>query len=89
MADDCTLGTGDFTYRVEPNWHTMPPGYEWREVAAVAVDGAQEPDVADATASRQFPRCAGAADGINGHVSQRAGTEGSDGADGGHDCDDR
>ena len=39
MADDCMLGSGDFGYSVEPNWHTMPPGYEWREVAAVAVDG--------------------------------------------------
>ena len=39
MADDCMLGSGDFAYRVEPNWHTMPDGYEWREVAAVAVDG--------------------------------------------------
>ena len=39
MADNCTLGSGDFTYCVEPNWQTMPPGYEWREVAAVAVDG--------------------------------------------------
>ena len=39
MADNCTLGSGDFAYSVEPNWQTMPPGYEWREVAAVAVDG--------------------------------------------------
>ena len=39
MADNCTLGSGDFAYCVEPNWQTMPPGYEWREVAAVAVDG--------------------------------------------------
>ena len=39
MADDCMLGSGDFAYRVEPNWQTMPEGYEWREVAGVAVDG--------------------------------------------------
>ena len=39
MADNCTLGSGDFAYCVEPNWQTMPPGYEWREVAAVTVDG--------------------------------------------------
>ena len=39
MANDCMLGSGDFAYRVEPNWQTMPEGYEWREVAAVAVDG--------------------------------------------------
>ena len=39
MADNCTLGSGDFAYSVEPNWQTMPPGYEWREVAAVTVDG--------------------------------------------------
>ena len=39
MTDDCMLGSGDFAYSVEPNWQTMPEGYEWREVAAVAVDG--------------------------------------------------
>lgn len=32
------LGDGQFTYEVELQWESVPQGYEWREVAAVAVD---------------------------------------------------
>lgn len=39
MTADSVLGSGDFRYRPAPNWETLPPGYKWREVAAVAVDG--------------------------------------------------
>lgn len=39
MTDESALGSGDFRYRLAPNWETLPPGYKWREVAAVAVDG--------------------------------------------------
>ena len=39
MTDESVLGSGDFRYRPAPNWETLPPGYKWREVAAVAVDG--------------------------------------------------
>ncbi len=39
MTTDSVLGGGDFRYRPAPNWETLPPGYKWREVAAVAVDG--------------------------------------------------
>ena len=38
MVSTVKLGGGAFTYQVEPNWETLPPGYSWREVAAVAVD---------------------------------------------------
>ena len=38
MASTVKLGEGTFSYQVEPNWETLPPGYSWREVAAVAVD---------------------------------------------------
>ena len=30
------LGEGGFKYKVAVNWETVPPGYAWREVAAVA-----------------------------------------------------
>ena len=39
MTNGSLLGSGDFRYRPAPNWETLPPGYKWREVAAVAVDG--------------------------------------------------
>ncbi len=39
MTNGSVLGSGDFRYRLAPNWETLPPGYKWREVAAVAVDG--------------------------------------------------
>ena len=32
------LGEGGFKYKVAVNWETVPPGYAWREVAAVAAD---------------------------------------------------
>ncbi len=35
---DAIMGSGDFKYRVEANWHTLPSGFHWREVAAVTVD---------------------------------------------------
>lgn len=39
MSDAGVMGSGEFRYRAQPKWETMPPGYEWREVAAVATDG--------------------------------------------------
>ena len=38
MVSTAKLGTGRFTYEVEVGWEKLPPGYSWREVAAVAVD---------------------------------------------------
>lgn len=38
MVSTVKLGSGQFTYEVAVNWETLPPGYSWREVAAVAVD---------------------------------------------------
>ncbi len=38
MADKVRLGSGKFTYEVAEGWPKIPPGYEWREVADVAVD---------------------------------------------------
>jgi len=38
VASTVKLGEGKFTYQVAVNWETVPPGYAWREVAAVAVD---------------------------------------------------
>ncbi len=32
------MGNGKFTYEVAVGWEKLPPGYEWREVADVAVD---------------------------------------------------
>lgn len=32
------LGTGDFQYRLEPEWASLPDGWDFGEVAAVAVD---------------------------------------------------
>lgn len=39
MSDAGVMGSGEFRYRAQPKWETVPPGYEWREVAAVATDG--------------------------------------------------
>jgi len=33
------LGEGRFRYKVSVNWESVPTGYAWREVAAVAADG--------------------------------------------------
>ena len=38
-ANSAIMGSGDFKYRTQPNWHTLPQGFGWREVAAVAADG--------------------------------------------------
>ena len=38
MVSTVKLGSGQFTYEVEVNWESLPPGYRWREVAAVATD---------------------------------------------------
>ncbi len=38
MVSTVKLGIGRFTYEVEVAWEKLPPGYSWREVAAVAVD---------------------------------------------------
>lgn len=38
MVSTERLGSGQFTYEVAVNWETLPPGYRWREVAAVATD---------------------------------------------------
>ncbi|MBI4339758.1 MAG: hypothetical protein HY680_07375 [Chloroflexi bacterium] len=38
VANTVRLGEGGFNYQVAVNWETVPPGYAWREVAAVAVD---------------------------------------------------
>ena len=38
MISTVKLGSGPFTYEVAVNWEKLPPGYSWREVAAVAVD---------------------------------------------------
>ena len=32
------LGTGDHRYRVVDNWAKLPEGWEFKDVAAVAVD---------------------------------------------------
>src|SRR6476469_2375146 len=33
-----TVGQGDYTYRLEPDWAKLPAGWSFRDVAAVAVD---------------------------------------------------
>jgi DNA-binding beta-propeller fold protein YncE len=33
-----TVGSGDFIYRVDPEWGVLPAGWDLRDVAAVAVD---------------------------------------------------
>ena len=38
MVSTVKLGSGQFTYEVVVGWEKLPPGYSWREVAAVAVD---------------------------------------------------
>ena len=38
MVAEATLGSGEYTYNVEAKWETMPAGFTWREVAAVATD---------------------------------------------------
>ena len=38
MVSTVQLGSGQFTYEVAVNWERQPPGYRWREVAAVATD---------------------------------------------------
>ena len=38
MVSTVKLGSGKFKYEVEEGWEKLPPGYSWREVAAVAVD---------------------------------------------------
>jgi DNA-binding beta-propeller fold protein YncE len=38
MLGTVTLGSGDFTYKVDVGWGKVPPEHQWREVAAVAVD---------------------------------------------------
>ena len=38
MVSTVKLGSGQFTYEVDVNWESLPPGYRWREVAAVATD---------------------------------------------------
>lgn len=38
MVSTVKLGSGRFTYEVAVGWEKLPPGYSWREVAAVAVD---------------------------------------------------
>jgi DNA-binding beta-propeller fold protein YncE len=38
MVSTVKIGIGRFTYQVEDAWEKLPPGYSWREVAAVAVD---------------------------------------------------
>ena len=38
MSDAGLMGAGEFRYRAQPKWETMPEGYEWREVAGVATD---------------------------------------------------
>ncbi len=38
MATSARLGSGEFSYDVLEKWEKLPPGYSWREVAAVAAD---------------------------------------------------
>ena len=38
MVSTVKLGSGSFTYEVEVGWEKLPPGYWWRDVAAVVVD---------------------------------------------------
>ena len=38
MATAVRLGAGQLTYEPQASWEKMPPGYSWREAAAVAVD---------------------------------------------------
>ena len=38
MVSAVTVGSGKFTYEVVEGWETLPEGYSWNEVAAVAVD---------------------------------------------------
>ena len=38
MNDTLKMGSGKFTYVIEENWETLPLGYSWLEVGAVAVD---------------------------------------------------
>lgn len=37
-AESVVQGTGDYRYEITNDWAKVPPGMEWREVAAVAVD---------------------------------------------------
>ena len=39
MVSTVKLGSGEFTYEVAVDWQKLPPGYSWRDVAGVAVDG--------------------------------------------------
>ena len=32
------VGSGDYTYRLVPDWAKLPPGWVFRDVAAVATD---------------------------------------------------
>ena len=32
------IGSGDYRYRVDTEWGTLPPGWSYTDVAAVAVD---------------------------------------------------
>lgn len=38
MTEPAILGTGEFRYRLESNWAKLPDGWDFHEVAAVAVD---------------------------------------------------
>jgi len=38
MDSPTILGTGDFKYRLIPDWARLPEGWDFHEVAAVAVD---------------------------------------------------
>ena len=38
MVSAVKLGSGAFTYEVAEGWEKMPPGFSWRDAAAVAVD---------------------------------------------------
>ena len=38
MVSTVQLGSEKHTYEVEVDWEKLPPGYRWREVAAVATD---------------------------------------------------
>ena len=38
MADDTILGSGDFKFRLVPDWAKLPDGWDFGDVAAVGVD---------------------------------------------------
>jgi hypothetical protein len=38
MDSDTILGAGEFRYRLIPDWARLPDGWDFHEVAAVAVD---------------------------------------------------